>query len=92
MEREKISSPKLLERVKNAIRTKHYSRKTENSYCSWIKRYILYHNKKHPKDMGEVQIRQFINHLAVKRKLSASTQNQALCAILFFTEKFWGLN
>ena len=91
MEREKISSPKLLERVKNAIRTKHYSRKTENSYCSWIKRYILYHNKKHPKDMGEVQIRRFINHLAVKRKLSASTQNQALCAILFLYREVLGV-
>ncbi|MCF7815369.1 MAG: integron integrase [Candidatus Cloacimonetes bacterium] len=86
-----MSSPKLLERVKNAIRTKHYSRKTENSYCSWIKRYILYHNKKHPKDMGEVQIRRFINHLAVKRKLSASTQNQALCAILFLYREVLGV-
>lgn len=79
----KISSTKLLDRLKNTIRTKHYSKKTEESYCSWTKRFILYHHKKHPKDMGETEIRQFINHLAVHKKLAASTQNQALCAILF---------
>lgn len=74
---------KLLQQVSNKIRFKHYSIRTEKSYLSWIKRYILFNQKRHPKDMGESEIRKFLNHLAVDRFVSASTQNQALHALLF---------
>jgi hypothetical protein len=74
---------KLLDQVSDALRTRHYSYRTEQTYIDWIKRYILFHNKRHPNEMGENEIRAFITHLAVKRKVAISTQNQALSAILF---------
>jgi integron integrase len=69
--------------VSDAIRIKHYSHRTEQTYKDWIKRYILFHGKKHPKDMGAGEIQAFITHLAVEKHVAASTQNQALSAILF---------
>ena len=75
--------PKLLDIVRNEIRTKHYSRKTEESYISWIKRFVIFNNKKHPIDMGKEEIQKFLSYLAVERHISASTQNQALSAILY---------
>lgn len=75
--------PKLLDQVRDKIRLRHYSIRTEQSYLDWTKRYILFHNKKHPKDMGAPQVEAFLTHLAVKRNVAASTQNQALNAILF---------
>lgn len=75
--------PKLLDQVRHALRVKHYSRRTEEAYVEWIHRYILFHNKRHPAEMGEAEIRQFVSHLAVARNVAASTQNQALCAILY---------
>jgi integron integrase len=74
---------KLLEQVSDAIRTKHYSSRTEQTYVDWIRRYILFHHKRHPKDMGVQEIQAFITHLATERHLSASSQNQALSAIIF---------
>ncbi|WP_169239617.1 integron integrase [Candidatus Roseilinea sp. NK_OTU-006] len=74
---------KLLDQVSDAIRTKHYSYRTEQTYKDWIKRFILFHHKRHPKDMGAPEIQAFITHLAVEKNVSASTQNQALSAILF---------
>ncbi|GAB4522310.1 MAG: integron integrase [Anaerolineales bacterium] len=74
---------KLLDQVSDAIRLKHYSYRTEQAYKDWIKRYILYHHKRHPKDMGAPEIQDFITHLAVEKNVAASTQNQALSAILF---------
>lgn len=74
---------KLLDQVREAIRTKHYSYRTEQSYVDWIKRYILFHNKRHPSEMGAAEIQAFISFLANDRQVSASTQNQALSAILF---------
>lgn len=74
---------KLLDQVRDAIRLKHYSYRTEQSYVAWIRRYILFHNKQHPKDMGVAEIEAFLSHLAVSEQVSASTQNQALCALLF---------
>ncbi|MCB1767722.1 MAG: integron integrase [Candidatus Competibacteraceae bacterium] len=65
------------------MRLKHYSIRTEQAYVDWIRRYILYHNKRHPQDMGKLEVEQFLNHLAVERQVAASTQNQALSAILF---------
>ena len=73
----------LLNSIKKDLRTKHYSRRTEDSYIGWIKRFILFNNKRHPDDMGEDEIRGFINHLANNYKVSASTQNQALNSILY---------
>ncbi len=74
---------KLLDQVVDAIRLKHYSIRTEKSYVSWIKRYILFHGKRHPKDMGASEVEEFLTFLARKQKVSASTQNQAFSALLF---------
>ncbi|MDJ0572972.1 MAG: integron integrase [Pleurocapsa sp. MO_192.B19] len=74
---------KLLSQVRDAIRLKHYSYQTEKTYVHWIKRYIFFHNKQHPKDMGGKEIEAFLTDLAVNQKVAASTQNQALHAILF---------
>lgn len=75
--------PRLLDQVKSLIRVKHYSIRTERSYVSWIKQYIRFHDVKHPKDMGVREVEKFLSYLAVTRKVSASTQNQALSALLF---------
>jgi integrase len=75
--------PKLLEQVRNKIRIRHYSIRTEKTYLDWIKRYILFHHKKHPKDMGAAEVEAFLTYLAVKLTVAASTQNQALNALLF---------
>jgi len=74
---------KLLEQVSDSIRRKQYSRKTEQAYVNWIRRYILFHNKTHPKDMGVAEVEKYLTHLAAERQVAASTQNQALSAILF---------
>ena len=76
-------NPGLLDRTRIAIRTLHYSRKTEKSYIFWIKRFIFFHNKRHPDEMAEKEISEFINYLAIKGKMSSSTQNTALCSIIF---------
>ncbi len=77
------SPPKLLDRVRQTIRTRHYSPRTEEAYVHWIRRYILFHGKKHPSTMGAPEISAFLTWLAVERQVSASTQNQALSAVLF---------
>jgi integrase len=74
---------RLLDRVREAIRLKHYSIRTEQAYLDWIKRYILFHDKRHPRNMGAAEIEAFLTHLAVDQKVAASTQNQALSALLF---------
>ena len=74
---------KLLDQVRDAVRVKHYAYRTEQSYVDWVKRFILFHNKAHPKDMGEKEIQEFLTYLASERKVSASTQNQALSALDF---------
>jgi integron integrase len=73
----------LLDRVRTLIRTRHYSYRTEQAYIHWIKRYILFHNKRHPAEMGAPEVTQFLSNLAVVHNVSASTQNQALAALLF---------
>src|SRR6266511_711242 len=78
-----MSSPRLLDQVRTVIRVKHFSLSTERAYVGWIRRFILFHHKRHPKDMAELEIRQFISHLAVDAKISASTQTVALSALLF---------
>jgi len=74
---------KLLDQMSDAIRIKHYSYRTEETYLDWVRRYILFHQKRHPKDMDVPEIQAFLAHLATQRKVAASTQNQALSAILF---------
>lgn len=75
--------PRLLDQVAARIRVKHYSRRTEQAYVDWIKRFILHFDKTHPKEMGVAEVEAFLTHLAVARNVSASTQNQAKSAILF---------
>lgn len=75
--------PKLLERVREALRVRHLSLRTEKAYLHWIRRYILFHRKRHPAEMGEAEINRFLTHLAVEKHVSPSTQTQALCALLF---------
>jgi integron integrase len=76
-------SPKLLESLREALHVRHYSNRTEDTYCSWVKRFVHFHKLRHPKEMGELEINLFLTHLAVSEKVSASTQNQALSALLF---------
>ena len=77
------SRPRLFDRLRMALRARHYSRSTEKAYCHWVKRFIFFHNVRHPADMAEPEINAFLTHLAVRDKVSASTQNQALSALLF---------
>ncbi len=77
------AEPRLLDRVRAAIRLRHYSRRTEKAYVGWIRRFILFHGKRHPDGMAADEITRFLSHLAVEGKVSASTQNQALSALLF---------
>lgn len=74
---------KLLEQYSEALRNRHYSLRTENTYIGWVRQYILYHKKRHPRDMGVAEINDFITSLANQKKISASTQNQAISAVLF---------
>ena len=75
--------PKLLERMRIHLRTRHYSIRTEEAYIDWARRFILFHGKRHPRDMGAVEVEAFLSHLAVERHVSASTQNQAKAALLY---------
>ena len=73
----------LLDEVKAAIRVRHYSRRTEEAYAGWVRRYILFNGKRHPREIGAPELQSFLTHLAIQKRVSASTQNQALSAILF---------
>ncbi|MEE8587504.1 MAG: site-specific integrase, partial [Acidobacteriota bacterium] len=75
--------PKLLDQHRAALPSRHCSRRMEQAYCHWVKRFIFHHKVCHPLEMGEPEINAFLTHLAVKDKVSASTQNQALSALLF---------
>ncbi len=86
-----MAQPRLLDQFRDRIRVRHYSIRTEQAYCQWVKRYILFHNKRHPNEMGEEEITAFLTHLAVDRKVSASTQNQALSALLFLYKEVLGV-
>jgi integron integrase len=87
-----VRKPKLLDQVRNAIRTRHYSLRTEDTYVHWIKRFIFFHGTRHPTELGEKEIGQFLSALAVERHVSASTQNQALNALLFLYRQVLDLN
>ena len=81
---------RLLDQVGDVIRRKHYSIRTEATYIDWIRRYILFHGKKHPRQMGAAEIERFLTHLAVQGRVAASTQNQALCALVFLYKHVLG--
>jgi integron integrase len=75
--------PRLLSQLRHALRSRHYSARTEQSYCRWVKRFVFFHKMRHPAEMGEAEINDFLTHLALKDRVSSSTQNQALSAVLF---------
>lgn len=77
------ATPRLLDQVRDRIRLKHYSIRTEESYVDWIRRFVLFQGKRHPREMGAQEVEAFLTHLAVRGKVSASTQNQAKSALLF---------
>ena len=77
----------LLDRLRDEIRVRHYSIRTEHAYCDWVKRYCHFHGLRHPKDMGAAEINQFLTHLAVDGNVAASTQNQALNALVFLYKR-----
>ena len=83
---------KLLNIVKDSIQFKHYSLSTERTYIHWIKQYIFFHNKKHPKDMGKEEIEKFLTSLAIKNRVASSTQNQAFSALLFLYKEVLGID
>ncbi len=82
---------RLLDQVRDKLRTLHYSPRTEDAYVGWIKRFIWFHNKRHPREMGPAEVEAFLSSLATQRGVSASTQNQALCALLFLYKQVLGL-
>ena len=84
-------APRLLDQVREALRTRHYSRRTEKAYVGWIRRYVIFNGKRHPREMGETEVTRFLSDLAVERNVSASTQNQALAALLFLYRVVLGI-
>lgn len=82
--------PRLLDSVRQAIRARHYSRRTEKAYAAWIKRYVLFHGKRHPREMGVPEVTRFLSNLATEGHVSASTQNQAFSALLFLYREVLG--
>lgn len=85
-EKSETAKPKFLERVRAILRGRHYSLRTEEAYLGWMRRFILFHGKRHPQEMGEAEVAAFLNHLANERTVAAATQNQALNALLFLYE------
>jgi integron integrase len=83
--------PRLLDRVRERIRARHYSRRTEKAYVHWIRRYIFFHGKRHPVEMGAAEVTAFLTALAVRDRVAASTQNQALSALLFLYREVLGV-
>jgi len=86
-----VGPPRLLDQVRDVIRRRHYSYRTEQSYVQWIKRFIWFSGKRHPREMGEAEVTAFLSHLASERDVAASTQNQALSALLFLYGQVLGI-
>src|SRR5438093_4723923 len=85
-----LRRPRLLDQVHEAIRRRYFSRRTEEAYVHWIKRFIYFSGRRHPAALGEAEVTAFLNHLAAERKVAASTQNQALSALLFLYKEVLG--
>ncbi|MDF1541987.1 MAG: phage integrase N-terminal SAM-like domain-containing protein, partial [Anaerosomatales bacterium] len=79
----RVRPPRLMDEMREALHARHYSKRTEQAYCLWVRRYIRFHDVRHPSEMGEREINEFLTHLAVEQHVSASTQTQALSALLF---------
>ncbi|MBV2234532.1 MAG: integron integrase, partial [Sterolibacterium sp.] len=86
-----LAPPKLLDQLRDRLRLKHYSLRTETQYVHWVRRFILFHNKRHPRDMGAKEVEAFLTHLAVAGQVAAATQNQALSALLFLYREVLGI-
>jgi integron integrase len=86
------AAPRLLDRVRTALRTRHYSRKTEKTYVGWIRRFVLFHGRRHPSDMGATEVTRYLSSLATGGHVAASTQNQALSALLFLYRDVLGVD
>lgn len=84
--------PKLLDRMRIHLRTRHYSIRTEEAYVDWARRFILFHRKRHPQEMGAPEVEAFLSHLAVERNVSASTQNQAKAVQLYLYKQVLGMD
>jgi len=82
-----VPEPKLLDQVRQTARLKHFSLRTERAYAQWVYRFVVHHGKRHPRELGAREIQAFLTWLAVERNVAASTQNQALCALLFLYRK-----
>jgi integron integrase len=87
-----MAQPKLLDLMRETLRAKHYSKRTEDSYCLWVKRFVQFHKMRHPADMGAQEINDYLTYLAVTSKVSASTQTQALSALLFLYRHVYGFD
>src|SRR5688572_15826809 len=83
-------TPRLRDRVHEAMRRRYFSQRTEEAYVHWIKRFIYFSGRRHPADLGETEVTAFLNHLAVERKVAPATQNQALSALLFLYREVLG--
>ena len=83
--------PRLLEQLRDRIRFRHYSRRTELTYIQWVRRYIVFHGKRHPRDLGAEHVTAFLSSLATDRKVAAATQNQALSTLLFLYKDVLGV-
>ena len=86
-----MPEPKLLDQVRQTARLKHFSLRTERAYAQWVYRFVVHHGKRHPREMGAREIQAFLTWLAVERDVAASTQNQALCALLFLYREVLGI-
>ena len=84
--------PRLLDQLRDRIRLKHYGLRTERAYAQWVKRYIYFHGKRHPAELGKEEVEAFLTSLAVERNVVASTQTQALSALLFLYKEVLGLD
>lgn len=84
--------PKLMDRVRETLRVHRYALSTERTYCHWIKRFILHHGKRHPLDMGAAEVEAFLSHLATSERVTASTQNQAMHAVLYLYKQVLGID
>jgi integron integrase len=87
-----MTAPRLLDQVRAAIRARHYSRRTEEAYIHWIRRFIVFHGKRHPRELGAAEVTAFVTWLAVDRQVAASTQNQALSGVLFLYKGVLGID
>ncbi len=87
-----MTQPKLMDLMREALRSRHYSPRTEDAYCMWVRRFVHFHKLRHPADMGGPEINEFLTHLAVEQKVSSSTQTQALSALLFLYRYVYGFD